>query len=396
MRVNILSIHVCHFVVINLNIFFRGGVMKKRVLTALAVLTGLFLLSASIVWAAPAPVARTGQTKCYADNGTEISCSGTFRDGDFQMGVPWPDPRFTDNGDETVTDKLTGLMWRKDANAYARMEWSVAIDTVKQLRLGSGGCSTGYSDWRLPNIKELQSLIDYGNYNVVLLSDHPFSNVLAVEYWSSTTSQRTFSKGDALILSMGDGQTEADGKHASHRVWPVRGGANLLTKAPVAKTGQTVSYHTWDDGDLQKGTDWPDPRFKDNEDGTVTDRLTGLMWTKDANINGYMNWPPAMDYAHDLSLGEGCGGRSYSDWRMPNVKELLSLIDYGNYNPVLASDHPFSNVNSVNTYWSSTDQAVEVMKNKYKCVVSMRDGRSVDRWTFPSVTTYTWAVRGGN
>ena len=52
---------------------------------------------------------------------------------------------------------------------------------------------------------------------------------------------------------------------------------------PVEKTGQTTSYATGDDGDLEKGLAWPNPRFTDNEDGTVTDNLTGLIWLKNAN-----------------------------------------------------------------------------------------------------------------
>ena len=74
--------------------------MQKRLFTAIVVLTGIFLLSASIVWAAPAPVPKTGLTSSYL----------TGDDGDLQKGVPSPNPRFTNNGDGTVTDNLTGLM----------------------------------------------------------------------------------------------------------------------------------------------------------------------------------------------------------------------------------------------------------------------------------------------
>jgi len=85
--------------------------MKKRLLLALVVLMGIFLMSASIVWAdAPAPVEKTGQTTCYNTSGTEISCTDTGQDGDLQKGVTSPSPRFTDNGDGTVTDNLTELM----------------------------------------------------------------------------------------------------------------------------------------------------------------------------------------------------------------------------------------------------------------------------------------------
>ena len=64
--------------------------------------------------------------------------------------------------------------------------------------------------------------------------------------------------------------------------------------APVEKTGQTTSYATGDDGDLEKGVSWPNPRFTDNLDGTITDNLTGLIWLKDANCFGYRNWGEAI------------------------------------------------------------------------------------------------------
>ncbi len=377
--------------------------MKKRLLTVLAVITGIFLLSASIVWAQPAPVARTGQTKCYADNGTEISCSGTFRDGDFQMGVPWPDPRFTDNGDGTVTDKLTGLMWAKDANLdNGTMPWNDAIDYANNLSLGSAGCGNNYTDCRLPNIKELLSLIDYGNYNVVLPSGHPFSKVQESYYWSSTTGRNPNISDYAFKVSLVEGRVDKSYKHNTihyeYCVWPVRG-ETIGSPAPVPKTGQIDEYREGDDGFHQKGVDWPDPRFYDHGDGTVTDILTGLMWTKDANINGVMWWYNAMDYAHDLSLGgEGCGN-NYKDWRLPNVKELLSLIDYGNYEPALTSGHPFSNVQEyplIQYRLTNTDYPAEPMGNPKKCKVSLQEGFVFYTTMAPSTSSFTWTVRGGN
>jgi hypothetical protein len=379
--------------------------MKKRVLTALAVLTGIFLLSASIVWAQPAPVAKTGQTKCYADNGTEISCSGTFRDGDFQMGVPWPDPRFTDNGDGTVTDKLTGLMWAKDANLdNGTMPWNDAIDYANNLSLGSGGCGTNYTDWRLPNIKELLSLIDYGNYNVVLPSGHPFSNVQESHYWSSTTTETTGIR-EAWKVSLVDGLVNSDRKYALtvNGVWPVRGDTTSQASsyvgayAAVPKTGQQDYYREGDDGWYKKGVDWPDPRFEDNGDGTVTDRLTGLMWAKDAIIGGSMYWDPAIDFVYYLSLGsEGCGGPAHTDWRLPNIKEQLSLIDYGNFQPALISDHPFSNVQDSTFYYTSTDYPIESMNSRLKLKVRTRQGKVYSAFIRQTPRPYFWPVRGGN
>jgi hypothetical protein len=195
--------------------------MKKRLLTAVAVLTTIFLLSASIVWAQSALVAKTGQTTCYNAAGTMISCAGTGQDGDLQKGVASPSPRFTDNGDGTVTDKLTGLMWAKDANIFGTKNWTDALSAVNNLSLGGEGCGTSYTGWHLPNVKELQSLIDFGNYIPALPSGHPFSNVQSSFYWSSTT--HAGNTAYAWYVSMASGIVASNGfKTNYYYVWPVR------------------------------------------------------------------------------------------------------------------------------------------------------------------------------
>ena len=82
--------------------------------------------------------------------------------------------------------------------------------------------------------------------------------------------------------------------------------------APVPKTGQTTSYTLGDDGDLEKGVPWPNPRFTDNEDGTVTDNLTGLLWLKNANCFGSTTWSQAVSYCNGLASGS-CGLTDDSD-----------------------------------------------------------------------------------
>ena len=161
---------------------------------------------------------------------------------------------------------------------------------------------------------------------------------------------------------------------------------------PVAKTGQTTSYRTGDDGDHEKGVAVPYPRFTDNGDGTVTDNLTGLMWAKNANLdNGTMTWTDAIDYANNLSMGsDGCGS-SYADWRLPNVKELESQIDHSYFNPPLPSDYPFLNVQSDLFYWTSTASASNTSiawnVNMYNGVVNFGTKTNGD---------YVWPVRSGN
>jgi len=129
------------------------------------------------------------------------------------------------------------------------------------------------------------------------------------------------------------------------------GGGGATYNAGVPKTGQTTSYRTGDDGDLEKGVAWPDPRFTDHGNGTVTDNLTGLMWTKNANLPGGSTWNDAIDYCNAMNAGAGTYG--YNDWRLPNVRELQSLIDYSRWSPALPSGHPFTGVQPY-SYWSSS------------------------------------------
>jgi len=166
----------------------------------------------------------------------------------------------------------------------------------------------------------------------------------------------------------------------------------------LPKTGQTATYATGDDGDLQKGVAWPSPRFTDNGDGTVKDNLTGLIWLQDASCDGVMAWSNALDHANELYDGcSDCGGddedcglsddSSAGDWRLPNVKELQSLIDFSEYNPVLPSGHPFTGVQS-SDYWSSTTNA-DITSTAWRVYMSDGAALSDDK----SSGYFVWSVR---
>ncbi|KJU82960.1 protein containing DUF1566 [Candidatus Magnetobacterium bavaricum] len=135
----------------------------------------------------------------------------------------------------------------------------------------------------------------------------------------------------------------ANFKSVSFYVWPVRSGkSGAFGNAFVWATGQTTSYTTGDDGDIRAGVAWPNPRFTKNSDNaTVIDNMTGLMWTKDANLAGKTTWQGALDYI--ASMNNGAGTYGHKDWRLPNRTELLSLVDYGMYGPAIQSDYPFTN-----------------------------------------------------
>jgi len=170
--------------------------------------------------------------------------------------------------------------------------------------------------------------------------------------------------------------------------------------APVPKTGQTTSVVIGDDGNLKFGVTWSDPRFTENytcgweedavPDGTFTDKLTGLIWTKDAQtILGPMSWFDAITACNNLIYPE-IPDEEYEDWRLPNIRELQSLIDYGQNNPALPSGHPFDNIQS-SYYWSST----AYMDGTDKAwVVNPKDG-SISLANKTTDTFYVWPVRGG-
>jgi hypothetical protein len=156
------------------------------------------------------PVSKTGQTNTYQ----------TGDDGTYMSGVAWPNPRFTVQADTNcVLDNLTGLIWARNANLGGPMSWSAAITYCESLSYG------GTNDWRLPNWKELHSLIDAGQANPALPQGHPFTEAptgTMIWYWSSTTT--VTGGGVAWWVSLYDGTVNADPKTAAHYVWPVRSG----------------------------------------------------------------------------------------------------------------------------------------------------------------------------
>jgi hypothetical protein len=166
-------------------------------------------------------LAATGQNTCYDASGNVISCAGTGQDGEYQLGAT-ASPRFTDNSDGTVTDNLTGLIWLKNANCFGLRVWADALTDANTLASGSCGLTDGSSagDWRLPNRRELLSLVDYQNSNLSLPTGHPFSGVVSSFYWSSTTG--VSNPSSAWYVYFDTGSTSSLAKTSGLYVWPVR------------------------------------------------------------------------------------------------------------------------------------------------------------------------------
>lgn len=192
-----------------------------------------------------AEVYATGQTLCYNDEDTVVSCGTTGQDGEFRKGMIWPVPRFTDNGDGTVTDNLTGLIWLQNANCWGVSGWTGAVSNANLLTSGSCGLSDNskVGDWRVPNRKELNSLIDYGNYSPALsnttgngqwVNNDPFISVQPTSgYWSSSTYEAATSHSWYVDIKAGIIGTDAKNKIAY--VWPVRN--DLTPLLTVSLTG---------------------------------------------------------------------------------------------------------------------------------------------------------------
>lgn len=190
-------------------------------------------VQASAAAAGAAPVADTGQSACWDDQGASRPCAGTGEDGETQAGVAWQTPRFTNNGDGTITDTLTGLDWLQDGDCPGTaMGWQAALTWIASTLNASGTACTNYSagtftDWRLPNIKELLSLVDLSQSAPALPPGHPFVNVpdgsSSENYWSSSSPSGF--PASAFTLWIGYGGTGTPDKDTTtHYVWAVRGG----------------------------------------------------------------------------------------------------------------------------------------------------------------------------
>jgi hypothetical protein len=317
----------------------------------------------------PAKVPATGQTTSYT----------TGDDGDLEIGVGWPAPRFVDNGDGTTTDNLTGLMWETTPSSSSR-QWENALSYANNLDLGT------HTDWRLANINELMSLVNAEAATPASwLNGHDeLSGVRSDQYWTSNISITTSTLWGWVVHMdtgiLGRQNISAYGSFAY--AWAVRDAGGGAVAIP--KTGKTSKYRTGDDGDLQKGVSWPAPRFVDYGNGIITDNLTGLMWEQ-APEAVTKSWSDALAYAAGLTLGE------YSDWRLPNRNELRSLVDYGSaYNTSSLGWQGFSQLQADNYYWTSTTYAPATGS---AWVVFIEEGHAGDYSKTGSC--YAWAVRGG-
>ncbi len=178
-------------------------------------------------------------------------------------------------------------------------------------------------------------------------------------------------------------------------------GSALADRVALPKTGQTAVYAAGDDGTNTKGVAWPAPRFTDIGDGTVKDKLTGLIWLKNANCSATLGgvastgsgliWANALTWSNNLASG-ACGLTDSSvagQWRLPSSNELASLVDISKFSPALPAGHPFTTVQS-NYYWSGSTYAGNTAGAWF---VNMIDGYVY--YYNKTNSFYVWPVRAG-
>ena len=297
---------------------------------------------------------QTGQITCHDVTGNEISCIGSGQDAEFKRGIPWPEHRFTVKSG-TVFDTLTGLSWTQNANpAEFPLSWEESFEFIRRMNQKN---TLGYSDWRLPNRKELRSIMSHQTSKPSLPSKHPFLNVFLGWYWTSTSA--AINPAYAWYVHMEGARMFYGGKKQLYLLWPVRGPGN----GALPSTGQTLCFDaegkqihcegSMQDGEFTFGQALPKPRFI-LSDGLVFDRLTNLCWMQKANLTGgTVTWQEALTSVQELQERPD----KKTAWRLPNINELESLVDCSMHSPALSKGHPFMNVQE--GYWSSTTSMFE-------------------------------------
>ncbi len=319
-----------------------------------------------------APVPDTGQTTCYDTLGDLIPCPLPGQDlygQDANYTINPPSyTKLDGNGNALpdsaaswmlVRDNVTGLIWEvkqnKDGvknynnphdadNTYTWYDPNPATnggyagtpgdgtDTDDFINALNSAGFGGYSDWRLPGIKELRSICDYGRCNPAVKSDY-FPNTVAYDefyyYWSADTI-------NANLLSFDE------------PVWTIS--FYYGYDIPANKVSPGVYSTNW--ARAVRGEQFAN-QLKNNGNGTVTDTSTGLMWQQDTARDGQgnyaeMTWEAALDYCESLNLG------GFTDWRLPSIKELASIVDLSRSSPAIDVFYFPNTALTTGYYWSST------------------------------------------
>jgi hypothetical protein len=320
-------------------------------------------------------IVDTGQSGCYDNAGFEIECPAP---GEAYFGQDAQHvrnrPAYRDNGDGTVSDLNTNLMWVQSPDLEDKSTWEEAKAGASSCRVG------GFTDWRLPTIKELYSLIDFDGWTGLdAASSRPFIDTTVFDFAFGQTDN-----GERFIDAQYCSATEyvSTTMTGDHTVFGVNFADGRIKGYPTARPdcAEKLFYVRYVRGNPDYGVN----DIVDNGDGTVTDRSTGLMWSRDDSGSG-MVWEDALAWVEAMNTEAHLG---YSDWRLPEAKELQSLVEYSRSPDTSASaaiDPVFSATAIVNEgaetdfpfYWCSTTHLEGTGSRKGEKAVYVAFGRAL-------------------
>jgi hypothetical protein len=332
------------------------------------------------------PIVDTKQSTCFNDL-VSIACpaqtTGDFYGQDSQHdGLA---PSFTGNGNGTVTDNRTGLMWQQDPGDKKTRDQALA-------EIGSFALA-GYTDWRLPTIKELYSLIQFNGKDASGCDDEG-TTCTADDYTPFIdTAFFTFQYGNVYGDRIIDAQylssnlVEGGTSNNAESAFGVNFADGRIKGYELQPKGTDKTFFVMYVRDISSDKKYGVNNFKNNGDGTVIDSASGLQWMQ-ADSGAGKNWQEALAYCENLSLA------GHDDWRLPNAKELHSIVDYSNApdtngKPAINTDYfnstSIKNENGVDDwpfYWTST--TLETWNNKGDKAVFVAFGRALgymsDTW----------------
>lgn len=341
----------------------------------------VLLVGVPAVGAVPYPIVGTGQTGYY-DNAREIAPpkpGQAFYGQDAQH--PGLMPAYRDNGDGTVSDLNTGLMWVQARGE--KVSWTAAVAGAATCRVG------GYTDWRMPTIKELYSLINFtGSFRMSAAQSIPYldtryfgfmygneaagERAIDCQDWSATQYLDTTMGGNATVF----GVNFADGRIKGYP----------RDRGP---RGMHTLYIRYVRGNPHYGKN----DFHDNGDGTISDRATGLQWSKTDSGRG-MNWAAALAWVQARNAEHYLG---FHDWRLPNAKELQSIVDYTRAPAVThsAAIDPLFHCTQLADgeypyYWTSTTHLDGPPDRQGGAAIYLAFGRALGWMQFPPA--FTWQL----
>lgn len=273
---------------------------------------------------------------------------------------------FVDNGNGTVTDQTTGLMWQQNLPDF-KYDYENCINYADTCTLG------GFTDWRLPSIKELYSLIRFdGTTGLDEESCIPYINTDVFEFRFGTEFGERYIDAQYATNAIYEGTTMG----GNETMFGVNFADGRIKGYPTSKTFEIKLVR----GNVNYGIN----NFVDNTDGTISDQNTDLMWDVEGSHSG-MTWKEALAYAQQKNEENYLG---YNDWRLPNAKELQSIVDYSrspSYTNSAAISELFTVPQITNEgeqvdypwYWTSTthNDGLQPDRGVYVCF-----GRALGYW----------------